>query len=95
MLRHYYISITREVHGACCCESMDPQDSADLLDSRMGVGDMVAVEALMFMNKNRWNTRTSNPVQFRPLTPTSDFSEDDSVSAEVLRRSPMVSSRPT
>lgn len=46
----------------------------------MAVGDMEAVEALMFMNTH-WKARTSRSFkhrQFRPLTPSSDFSEDDS-----------------
>ncbi|XP_035602121.1 Krueppel-like factor 10 isoform X2 [Oncorhynchus keta] len=46
----------------------------------MAVGDMEAVEALMFMNTH-WKARTSRSFkhrQFRPLTPSPDFSEDDS-----------------
>ncbi|CAB1334176.1 unnamed protein product [Coregonus sp. 'balchen'] len=46
----------------------------------MAMGDMEAVEALMFMNSHR-KARTSRSFkhrEFRPLTPSSDFSEDDS-----------------
>lgn len=44
----------------------------------MGAGDMEAVEALMSMTKH-WKTRSSRLGRFRPLTPSSDCSEDDSV----------------
>uniref|UniRef100_A0A8C2ZL35 C2H2-type domain-containing protein n=1 Tax=Cyclopterus lumpus TaxID=8103 RepID=A0A8C2ZL35_CYCLU len=42
----------------------------------LGAGDMEAVEALMSMTKH-WKTRGFR--HFRPLTPSSDCSEDDSV----------------
>ncbi|KAG7237302.1 hypothetical protein INR49_032485, partial [Caranx melampygus] len=44
----------------------------------MGAGDMEAVEALMSMTKH-WKTRSFRLRCFRPLTPSSDCSEDDSV----------------
>ncbi|XP_040900041.1 Krueppel-like factor 10 [Toxotes jaculatrix] len=43
----------------------------------MGAGDMEAVEALMSMTKH-WKTRSFRLGHFRPLTPSSDCSEDDS-----------------
>ncbi|XP_062278694.1 Krueppel-like factor 10 [Scomber scombrus] len=43
----------------------------------MGQGDMEAVEALMSMT-NHWKTRNFRLRHFRPLTPSSDCSEDDS-----------------
>ncbi|XP_008290554.1 Krueppel-like factor 10 [Stegastes partitus] len=44
----------------------------------MGAGDMEAVKALMSMTKH-WKTRNFRLQHFRPLTPSSDCSEDDSV----------------
>lgn len=52
----------------------------DLQPAPMGAGDMEAVEALMSMTKH-WKTRPFRLRHFRPLTPSSDCSEDDSVSA--------------
>ncbi|XP_029307814.1 Krueppel-like factor 10 [Cottoperca gobio] len=43
----------------------------------LGAGDMEAVEALMSMTKH-WKTRSFRLRHFRPLTPSSDCSEDDS-----------------
>ncbi|XP_044065160.1 Krueppel-like factor 10 isoform X2 [Siniperca chuatsi] len=44
----------------------------------LGAGDMEAVEALMSMTRH-WKTRSFRLRHFRPLTPSSDYSEDDSV----------------
>ncbi|XP_031178596.1 Krueppel-like factor 10 [Sander lucioperca] len=44
----------------------------------LGAGDMEAVEVLMSMTKH-WRTRSFRLRHFRPLTPSSDCSEDDSV----------------
>lgn len=52
----------------------------ELQPTPMGAGDMEAVEALMSMTKH-WKTRPFRLRHFRPLTPSSDCSEDDSVSA--------------
>lgn len=46
--------------------------------AQMRAGDMEAVEALMSMTKH-WKTRNFRLGPFRPLTPSSDCSEDDSV----------------
>lgn len=43
----------------------------------LGVGDIEAVEALVFKTK-RWKTMSFRPKHLRPLTPSSDCSEDDS-----------------
>lgn len=52
----------------------------------VGKGDMEAVEALMSMTSH-WRAKS-----FRPLTPSSDLSEDDFLPAGVaeLQDSPMV-----
>lgn len=57
----------------------------------LGSGDLEAVEALMSMT-NHWKTRNFRLSHFRPLTPSSDFSEDDSPSpgSAVLQDSPLV-----
>uniref|UniRef100_A0A3P8SH88 C2H2-type domain-containing protein n=1 Tax=Amphiprion percula TaxID=161767 RepID=A0A3P8SH88_AMPPE len=52
----------------------------ELQPAPMGAGDMEAVEVLMSMTKH-WKTRPFRLRHFRPLTPSSDCSEDDSVSA--------------
>lgn len=58
----------------------------------LGAGDMEAVEALMSMTKH-WKTRSFRLRHFRPLTPSSDCSEDDSVpfGSTVLQDSTLVS----
>lgn len=58
----------------------------------MGAGDMEAVEALMSMTKH-WKTRSFRLRNFRPLTPSSECSEDDSVppASTVLQDSSLVS----
>lgn len=58
-------------------------------------GDMEAVEALMSMTKH-WKTRNFRPRLFRPLTPSSDCSEDDSVpfGSTVLQDSPLCMTPP-
>uniref|UniRef100_A0A3B3YWX0 C2H2-type domain-containing protein n=1 Tax=Poecilia mexicana TaxID=48701 RepID=A0A3B3YWX0_9TELE len=60
-------------------------DQCEVLDTRpdfqpcsMGAGDLWAVEALISMTEH-WKTRNSRPKQPRPLTPSSECSEDDSV----------------
>ncbi|KAI3361486.1 hypothetical protein L3Q82_013628, partial [Scortum barcoo] len=50
---------------------------AAFLHAPLGAGDMEAVEALMSMTK-QWRTRGLQLRHFRPLTPSSDYSEDDS-----------------
>ncbi|XP_029360964.1 Krueppel-like factor 10 [Echeneis naucrates] len=47
------------------------------LSAPMGTGDMEAAEALMSMTKH-WKTRVFEPQHSRPMTPSSDCSEDDS-----------------
>ncbi|XP_056142546.1 Krueppel-like factor 10 [Lampris incognitus] len=42
----------------------------------LGTRDVEAVEALMSMNNN-WKTKRFSQDQFRPMTPSSDISEDD------------------
>ncbi|XP_044216184.1 Krueppel-like factor 10 [Thunnus albacares] len=49
----------------------------ELQPAPMGAGDMEAVEALMSMTKH-WKTRSFRLRHFRPPTPSSDCSEDDS-----------------
>lgn len=58
----------------------------------MGQGDIEAVEALMSMTKH-WKTRNFRLRHFRPLTPSSDCSEDDSAppGSNVLQDTPLVS----
>lgn len=55
-------------------------------------GDMEAVEALVSMTKH-WKTQNFRFRHSRPLTPSSDFSEDDSapLGYTVLQESPLVS----
>lgn len=53
---------------------IQPEFQPDL----MGVGDLSAVEALISMSEH-WKTRNFKPKQPRPLTPSSECSEDDSV----------------
>uniref|UniRef100_G3NLA5 C2H2-type domain-containing protein n=1 Tax=Gasterosteus aculeatus aculeatus TaxID=481459 RepID=G3NLA5_GASAC len=50
----------------------------ELQPALLGAGDMEAVEALMSMTKH-WETRGSRLSHCRPLTPSSDCSEDDAV----------------
>lgn len=58
----------------------------------LGAGDMEAVEALVSMTKH-WKTHSFKLRHSRPLTPSSDCSEDDSVpiGTTVLQDSPLVS----
>lgn len=58
----------------------------------LGAGDMEAVEALMSMTKH-CKTRSSRFKHSRPLTPSSDCSEEDSahLGSCVLQESPLVS----
>lgn len=60
--------------------------------SPLGSGDMEAVEALMSMTKH-WKTRNFRTRHFRPLSPSSDYSEDDSapLGSCMLQGSPLVS----
>lgn len=88
MLRYSYMSINRRVDESHLTDTMD------LPECPMTRGDMAGVEALMSMNKNYWTPNTLNPGRFRPLTPTSDCSEEDSISAEIQRRSPMCMTPP-
>uniref|UniRef100_A0A4W6F9G9 C2H2-type domain-containing protein n=1 Tax=Lates calcarifer TaxID=8187 RepID=A0A4W6F9G9_LATCA len=57
----------------------------------MGAGDMEAVEALMSMTKH-WKSRSFRLRHLRPLTPSSDCSEDDSAppGTAVLQDHPLV-----
>uniref|UniRef100_A0A3P9PRM9 Krueppel-like factor 10 n=1 Tax=Poecilia reticulata TaxID=8081 RepID=A0A3P9PRM9_POERE len=62
-------------------------DQSEVLDTRpdfqpcsMGAGDLWAVEALISMTEH-WKTRNFRPKQPRPLTPSSECSEDDSVTS--------------
>lgn len=61
------------------------------LSAGLGVGDMEAVEALVSMmtHGNTPSFRVRHP---RPLTPTSDCSEDDSapIGAVAMQESPLV-----
>lgn len=58
----------------------------------LGAGDMEAVEALMSMTKH-WKTLSFRFRHSRPLTPSSDCSEDDSapLGSTLLQESPLVS----
>ncbi|KAM7382445.1 hypothetical protein PAMP_002172 [Pampus punctatissimus] len=71
-------------------EELDSHIQDELQPAPMGAGDMEAVEALMSMTKH-WKTRS-----FRPLTPSSDCSEDDSVppGSTVLQDSPLCMTPP-
>ncbi|XP_076009929.1 Krueppel-like factor 10 [Genypterus blacodes] len=60
--------------------------------SPLGAGEMEAVEALMSMSEY-WKTRRLGQRYFRPLTPSSDCSEDDSRSA-ALHNSPLCMTPP-
>ncbi|XP_032414630.1 Krueppel-like factor 10 isoform X1 [Xiphophorus hellerii] len=51
---------------------------SDFQPSSMGAGDLRAVEALISMTEH-WKMRNFRPKQPRPLTPSSECSEDDSV----------------
>lgn len=64
----------------------------ELQPAPMGEGDMEAVEALMSMTRH-WKTRNFKLRHFRPLTPSSDCSEEDSAppGSNVLQDSPLVS----
>ncbi|KAM4633221.1 Krueppel-like factor 10 [Polymixia lowei] len=67
----------------------------ELQPGPLGTGDMEAVEALMSMT-NHWKTRSFRLNQFRPLTPSSDLSEDDSLppGSALLQDSPMCMTPP-
>lgn len=58
----------------------------DELQPAIRAGDMEAVEALMSMSEH-WKTRSLRLI--RPLTPSSDYSEDDP-SPTVRQGSPLV-----
>lgn len=60
--------------------------------AHMGAGDMEAVRALMSMTKH-CKSRNFRLRRFRPLSPSSDCSEDDPIttSSPVLQESPFVS----
>uniref|UniRef100_A0A3B5MGP7 C2H2-type domain-containing protein n=1 Tax=Xiphophorus couchianus TaxID=32473 RepID=A0A3B5MGP7_9TELE len=51
---------------------------SDFQPSSMGAGDLQAVEALISMTEH-WKMRNFRPKEPRPLTPSSECSEDDSV----------------
>lgn len=61
----------------------------------MGAGDVEAVEALLSMTKH-WKTRSFRPKHRRPLTPSSDCSEDDSAPLRlaVLQDAPLCMTPP-
>lgn len=70
-------------------EELHSDMQGEFQPSPLGEGDMEAVEALMSMTKH-WKTRSFKLRHFRPLTPSSDCSEDDSVpfGSTVLQDSP-------
>ncbi|XP_037641537.1 Krueppel-like factor 10 isoform X1 [Sebastes umbrosus] len=74
---------------------VDSEIQGDFQPAPLGAGDMEAVEALMSMTKH-WKTRSFRLRHFRPLTPSSDCSEDDSVhfGSTVLRDSPLCMTPP-
>ncbi|XP_069393463.1 Krueppel-like factor 10 isoform X2 [Paralichthys olivaceus] len=76
-------------------EALHSDIQSDLQSAPMGAGDMEAVEALMAMT-NHWKTRSLGLRHFRPLTPSSDCSEDDSAPPEstVTQESPMCMTPP-
>ncbi|XP_042346131.1 Krueppel-like factor 10 [Plectropomus leopardus] len=59
-------------------EELHADMQSEFQPAALGAGDMEAVEALMSMTKH-WKTRSFKLRHFRPLTPSSDCSEDDSV----------------
>ncbi len=73
-------------------EELGSDIQAEFRPAPLGAGDMEAVEALMSMTKH-WKTRGLQLKHFRPLTPSSDYSEDDSstLGSTVLQDSPLVS----
>ncbi|XP_071758498.1 Krueppel-like factor 10 [Centroberyx gerrardi] len=60
-------------------EELHSSIQAEFQPGPLGTGDMEAVEALMSMT-NHWKSRSFRLGHFRPLTPSSDLSEDDSPS---------------
>lgn len=68
------------------CNISDVQGESQPTD--MGAGDMEAVRALMSMTKH-WKSRNFRVRHYRPLSPSSDYSEDDQVttSSAVLQDS--------
>ncbi|XP_056236918.1 Krueppel-like factor 10 [Seriola aureovittata] len=76
-------------------EEHDSDVQSGLRPAQMGAGDMEAVEALMSMTKH-WKTRSFRLRHFRPLTPSSDCSEDDSapLASAVLQDSPLCMTPP-
>lgn len=69
-------------------EELLSDNQGEFQPSPLGAGDLEAVEALMSMTEH-WKTRSFRHRYFRPLTPSSDCSEDDSRSV-VLPDSPLV-----
>ncbi|XP_034466031.1 Krueppel-like factor 10 isoform X1 [Hippoglossus hippoglossus] len=76
-------------------EELQSDIQSDLQPAAMGAGDMEAVEALMSMN-NHWKTRRFGLRHFRPLTPSSDCSEEESAPPEstVVQESPLCMTPP-
>ncbi|KAM7420210.1 hypothetical protein PAMA_014756 [Pampus argenteus] len=76
-------------------EELDSHVQEELQPAPMGAGDMEAVEALMSMTRH-WKTRSFRLRHFRPLTPSSDCSEDDSAppGSTVLHDSPLCMTPP-
>ncbi|XP_070768020.1 Krueppel-like factor 10 [Enoplosus armatus] len=76
-------------------EELYPDVQGEIQPAPLGAGDMEAVEALMSMTKH-WKTRSFRLRHFRPLTPSSDCSEDDSapLGSTVLQGSPLCMTPP-
>ncbi|XP_075952600.1 Krueppel-like factor 10 isoform X2 [Anarhichas minor] len=70
-------------------EELHSDIQSEFQPAPLGAGDMEAVEVLMSMTKH-WETRGFRVRHCRPLTPSSDCSEDDSVpfGSAALRNSP-------
>lgn len=73
-------------------EELGTDVQCEFQPARLGTCDMEAVEALMSMTKH-WKTQSLKFKHSRPLTPSSDCSEDDSVpiGSSALQESPLVS----